>query len=222
MRATNGRASSGRATDGWQFSPAATIAREATARLFGPLVAWMLHGPRVVGAEHLVGLDGPLLVCPNHASHLDFSALRLALGPRHRRRLAAAAAADYFRMSPQRWFFAAWLGAFPFARAVSPDSMAAAELLLGAGWSVVVFPEGTRSRTGEMGPFRPGVGLLAVRSGRPVLPVRISGTWDALPPGRSMPRRSRVEVRFGPPLVAEPGEQPRAFVARLEQAVRAL
>jgi 1-acyl-sn-glycerol-3-phosphate acyltransferase len=222
MRATNGRVSGGRATDGWQFSPAATIAREATARLFGPLVAWMLHGPRVTGAEHLVGLDGPLLVCPNHASHLDFSALRLALGPRLRRRLAAAAAADYFTMSPQRWFFAAWLGAFPFARAVSPDSMAAAELLLGAGWSVVVFPEGTRSRTGRMGPFRPGVGLLAVRSGRPVVPVRISGTYEALPPGRRMPRRSRVEVRFGAPLVAQAGEQPRAFVARLERAVESL
>ena len=227
MGATKGpaakrRLTSARPTDGWQFSPAATMAREATARLFGPLVAWMLHGPRVTGAEHLAGLDGPLLVCPNHASHLDFSALRLALGPRLRRRLAAAAAADYFSMSPQRWFFSAWLGAFPFARAVSPDSMAAAELLLKLGWSVVVFPEGTRSRTGRMGPFRPGVGLLAVRSGRPVLPVRILGTWDALPPGRRMPRRSPVEVRFGPPLVAEPGEEPRAFVARLERAVRSL
>jgi 1-acyl-sn-glycerol-3-phosphate acyltransferase len=212
----------GGATDGWQFGRPATVAREVTARVFGPLVAWMLHGPRVLGAEHLDGLEGPLLICPNHASHLDFSALRLALGPRRRRRLAAAAAADYFRMSPQRWFFAAWLGAFPFARAVSPDSMAAAEFLLQTGWSVVVFPEGTRSRTGVLGPFRPGVGLLAVRSGRPVVPVRIVGTYDALPPGRSLPRRSRVEVRFGQPLVAEPGEQPRAFVARLEQAVQSL
>jgi 1-acyl-sn-glycerol-3-phosphate acyltransferase len=210
------------ATGGWQFSAGATIARETTARVFGPLVAWMLHGPRVVGAEHLAGITGPILICPNHASHLDFSALRLALGPRLRRRLAAAAAADYFRMSPQRWFFAAWLGAFPFARAVSPDSMAAAEKLLEAGWNVVVFPEGTRSRTGKLGPFRPGVGLLAVRSGLPVLPVRISGTYEALPPGRSLPRRAPVVVRFGPPLVAEPGEQPRAFVARLERVVQDL
>jgi 1-acyl-sn-glycerol-3-phosphate acyltransferase len=210
------------ATDRRQFGAGATIAREATARIFGPLVAWLLHGPRVVGAEHLAAIKGPVLVCPNHSSHLDFSALRLALGPRLRRRLAAAAAADYFKMSPQRRFFSAWLGAFPFARAVSPDSMAAVEQLLEAGWSVVVFPEGTRTRTGQLGPFRPGVGLLAVRSGLPVLPVRIVGTFEALPPGRTMPRRTRVEVRFGPPLVAEPGEQPRAFVARLERAVHEL
>jgi 1-acyl-sn-glycerol-3-phosphate acyltransferase len=209
-------------TDRRQFSAGAMIAREATARMFGPLVAWLLHGPRVVGAEHLAAISGPVLVCPNHASHLDFSALRLALGPRLRRRLAAAAAADYFRTSRQRQFFSAWLGAFPFARAVSPDSMAAAEQLLEAGWSVVVFPEGTRTRTGQLGPFRPGVGLLAVRSGLPVLPVRIVGTFEALPPGRSLPRRTRVEVRFGPLLIAQPGEQPRAFVARLERAVHDL
>jgi 1-acyl-sn-glycerol-3-phosphate acyltransferase len=207
---------------GWQFTPAASAARELTARVFGPLIGWVMRGPRVVGVEHLVDLPEPVIICPTHASHLDVSALRLALGPRHRRHLAAAAAADYFAHSARRWFFAAWLGSFPFERHASGDSIAAVEALLGAGWSVVLFPEGTRSRSGEIGSFRPGVGLIAARSDRPVLPVRIVGTHEILPPGARLPHRGAVEVRFGAPLRVEPGEKPRAFVTRLEAAVRAL
>lgn len=183
-----------------------------------------MRGPRVSGAEHLEELREPVLICPTHASHLDFSALRLALGHRHRRRLAPAVAADYFTVSRVRWFFAAWLGAFPFNRRGrgGAESFAAAEALLDDGWSVLVFPEGTRSRSGVMGPFRPGIGLLAIRSGRQVLPVRITGTGAVLPPGARRPHRAQVEVRFGTPIRAGPGEDPRAFTTRLEGIVRSL
>ncbi len=211
-------------TRGWQFSTAAILAREATAWLVGPAAVWLLHGPRVRGREHLRELEAPFLVCPSHASHLDFSAVRLALGSRRRQRIAAAVAADYFTVSPTRWFFAAWLGAFPFNRLGhgGHETLDQAVELLDGGWSVLVFPEGTRSRTGVMGPFRPGIGVLAVRSGRQVLPVRILGIHNVLPPGEWRPRRARVEVRFGAPLRAEPSEDPRAFTARLEASVRAL
>lgn len=207
---------------GWQFSPLATFAREVTAWVFGGLFAWVLGGPRVTGREHLAALEEPAIICPTHASHLDVSAVRLALGTHHRRRLAPAAAADYFTTNRVRWFFAAWLGSFPFVRAASPDSIAAAEALLARGWSLIVFPEGTRSRSGDLGRFRPGVGLIAKRSGRPVLPVRIVGIHEVLPPGARVPHRRRVEVRFGAPLRVGPGEEPRAFVGRLEAAIRAL
>ena len=211
--------------NGWQFSTPAVVAREATARLFGPVVSILVRGPAVVGREHLDAIDGPILICPNHTSHLDFSTLRLALGPRHRRRLAAAAAQDYFFEARRlRSFFAAWVGAFAFRRrgGPSPDSIDEIERLLGSGWSVLVFPEGTRTRTGELGPFRAGIGLVAVRTGRQVLPVRIVGLDRVLPPGRRIPKRERVEVRFGAPIVAQPGETARVFAARLEATVRAL
>lgn len=210
------------ASDGWQFSCAASLAREATTRLFGPIFGWYMRGPRVHGVEHLADLEEPVIVCPTHASHLDTSALRLALGPHHRRRLAPAVAADYFSANRVRWFFAAWLGAFQFVRSASPDSMAAAEALLARGWNILVFPEGTRTRTGAMGTFRPGVGLIAKRSGRPVLPVLITGTHEILPPGARFPRRGTVVVRFGAPLSLTAGEDVRGFVARLDAAVHAL
>jgi 1-acyl-sn-glycerol-3-phosphate acyltransferase len=208
---------------GWQFSVPAVVAREVTARLFGPLIGWFLVGPRVTGREHLAALEGPALIAPTHASHFDFSAIRLALGPRHRRRLAAAAAADYFATKRSRWFVAAWLGAFAFNRTGrGADSIAAAEGLLAAGWHLVLFPEGTRTMTGEINPFQPGIGLLARHTGRQVLPIRITGIGDVLPKGRARPRRHAVVVTIGPPIRALPDEDARAFTARLEATVRAL
>lgn len=212
-----------RAPHGWQFSRAAIAGREATARLIGPVIGWLLSGPTVRGREHLAELEGRCLICPTHASHLDFSAVRLALGPYRRRRLAAAAAADYFGANPVRWFVAAWLGSFAFNRLSNgAESIAAAEGLLASGWNVLVFPEGTRTISGEIAPFRPGAGLIAVQTGCAVLPVRIVGIRDVLPKGARLPRRARVEVRFGQPLRATPGEPARAFTARLEASVRAL
>ncbi len=208
----------------WQFSGPAVIARETTARLVGPFVSLLVGGPRTTGREHLDAAGGPFLICPNHTSHLDVSTLRLALGRRHRRRLAAAAAEDYFFAGQRtRAFFAAWLGGFAFRRrGANPGSIAEIDRLLQAGWSVLLFPEGSRSRDGEMAPFKPGIGLVAARTARPVIPVRIVGLHEVLAPGRRLPRRGRVEVRFGKPLWALPDENPRAFTARLEAAVRGL
>jgi 1-acyl-sn-glycerol-3-phosphate acyltransferase len=208
----------------WQFSTPAVVARETTARIVGPFVAALVGGPRVVGREHLADLDGPFLICPNHSSHLDVSTLRLALGRRHRRRLAAAAAEDYFFTGNRsRSFLAAWLGGFAFRRrGPNAESIAEIDRLLNAGWSVLIFPEGTRSRSGEMAPFKPGIGLVATRTGRPVIPVRIRGLHGVLAPGRRLPRRGRVVVHFGEPLRAQSGEGAREFTARLEAAVRGL
>lgn len=201
-----------------------TWAREVVARILSPPVGWILGGPRVVGAENLARLTSPFLVCPNHNSHFDHPALRIALGSRYRRRLAIAAASDYFWRSRRRAFFAGWLAGFPFNRTGrgGKDSVHAMEALLANGWSVVVYPEGTRSRTGEIGSFKPGAALVAARTGCDVLPVRIVGIDAVLPVGARWPRRGQVEIRFGEPLRAAPGEDARSLNERLEAAVREL
>jgi long-chain acyl-CoA synthetase len=207
----------------WQFSWAAGAAREVVHRLVGPVLGQLVGGPRVEGLEVLAQLPRPALICPNHTSHLDIPVLRRALGPRGRDRLAVAAADDYWFKRRGYRVVVSWFAAVPFKRVGNgAHSIRAVEALLRDGWRVVIFPEGTRSRTGRTNRFKPGPGLIAVHTGCPVVPVRIDGLWAVLPPGAARPRRSHVRVRFGEPLHARAGEDPRAFAARLEAAVAAL
>jgi 1-acyl-sn-glycerol-3-phosphate acyltransferase len=90
------------------------------------------------------------------------------------------------------------------------------------GWNLLLYPEGTRSRTGEMAPFKPGACLLAKKTGRPVIPVHVVGGADILPCGRFMPQPGHAFVRYGGPMWPETGETTAAFADRLEQRVRAM
>jgi long-chain acyl-CoA synthetase len=178
----------------------------------------------VRGGELLEGLSPPALIVANHASHLDTPLLLQALPERWRDRVAVAAAADYFFADPLvGWGVATLFNAFPFARAGNVrSSLRRCGRLLEAGWSILLFPEGTRSPTGAIGPFRAGVGVLAVELGVAVVPVRVAGTFDALPKGRHLPRRTRGAVRFGRPLRFGKGTTYAAAAAAIEEAVRAL
>src|SRR5581483_607085 len=89
------------------------------------------------------------------------------------------------------------------------------------GFSVLIFPEGRRSETGEIDRFRPCVGMIASRLGVPVVPVRISGLEHVLPPGWRMARPGRVRVAFGTPIRLS-GEDYEQLARQVEQAVRNL
>lgn len=185
----------------WPLSHPCVSAR---AVLQAPLLGLMgLVAPGdVAGGEALAELPSPAIYAANHTSHLDTLAVLRALPPRHRSRLAVAAAADYFYTG--RWLGAGvslLLNAFPFSRSHGiRSSLENCAWLLEKGWSVLIFPEGSRSETGAMGRFRPGVGLLAVRTGVPVVPVYLRGLHEVLPKGQSLPRPGRSGVTFGAPL----------------------
>jgi 1-acyl-sn-glycerol-3-phosphate acyltransferase/membrane protein YqaA with SNARE-associated domain len=182
-----------------------------------PLVRWLGRPLRIDGADALGA--GPYVFVANHASHADTAAILAALPPRLRRRTAPAAAADYFFSSRVRGALVTLVtGAFPFPRK-GRTGLARAESLLQRGWSVVLFPEGTRSCDGRVHGFRPGVAALAER-GWTVVPIGIAGTSAALPKGGRLPRRSPLALSFGEPLrfPAMDTDVP----ARLERNVRAL
>jgi 1-acyl-sn-glycerol-3-phosphate acyltransferase len=160
---------------------------------------------------------GGCVVVANHSSHADTPALLAALDARHRP--VVAAAADY-------WFRAGWcagvcrtlVAGFPVRRSGGgcADLMGAVPALR-AGRAVVVFPEGTRSRTGSVGEFHSGALRLAAEAGVPVVPVGIAGTRDVLPPHGRV-RLRPVSVRVGEPLTAPSAGEARAAVVALAAA----
>ena len=177
----------------------------------------------VAGVEHLRAIDRPALIVANHASHLD-TAVLLSTLPTARRRRTAVAAADYFFGTVWRAAGSAIvLNTFPLERRGGSESPLTGQLLAD-GWSIIVYPEGTRSPDGFPRHFRIGAAWLAVTHSVPVIPVGIRGTYAAMPRGRVWPRpgRTRVAVRYGAPIFPRPGETPRELAPRIATAVRQL
>jgi len=191
--------------------------------LMDPLLA-LLCPTRVKGLQNLEGLSGPLLFSANHTSHLDTLVVLKVLPRRYRWRLSVAAAADYWFANPLLGNLTALLfNIFPMARQgnVRP-SMEHTVDLIDRGWSVLIYPEGTRSLSGEMQPFKPGVGLLAVELGVLVVPLHLRGVYAILPKGSSVPRRGPVEVTMGAPLRFPPGMDHAQAAQQLEREIHRL
>jgi long-chain acyl-CoA synthetase len=208
---------------GWPFHPASVAARGwLQAPLFGLMS--LLVRSEVRGLERIERLDGPALFVANHISHLDTPVVLRALPTDRRRRIAVAAARDYFYTQPLLGALVGLgVGAFPIdRRADIRPLLDRCARLREEGWSMLFFPEGTRSTTGEMGPVRHGVGLIALRLGLPVVPIRTCGLFDVLPKGRAIPRPGRVTVHVGVPLEFEPATPMRQVTATIEAALRAL
>jgi len=161
-----------------------------------PLVVFLMRvwfGLRVRGAEHIPS-SGPALIVSNHQSLLDPP----AIGGAARRQIYFLAKAELFRI-PLFGRLIRAVHARPVRREGSdPRALRTATLLLEEGKALLIFPEGTRSLDGRLGEAKAGVGMLAVKSGAPVVPAYVSGTLEALPKGSAWPRRSQVSVRFGP------------------------
>lgn len=158
---------------------------------------------RVEGLEHLPE-EGPVVIAANHLSHLDPFVL--------------SASMDQQRLEQTYW--AAWIGATrrnPITRLgsrlaktvpIDPKRGAITSLAVGAAVLqrdkiLVWFPEGERSTSGELMPFKKGLGILLQRYRVPVVPTHIQGTHEAMPPGNRFLRRHPTRVRYGAPLRPE-------------------
>jgi long-chain acyl-CoA synthetase len=209
----------------WALRRPARVARAfLQLGLLLPAHALVCRPFRVEGREHLSELDGPLLLVANHASHLDTPSILRALPRRLRARVAVAAAADYFfRTRPLELAMPLLLNAFPFSReGAVRSSLEHCGELVDRGWSVLVYPEGTRAVTGRLQPFRSGTGLLATDLRVPVVPIGVQGTYACLPKGARRPRRGPVTVRFGATLRPSSRMEHAAVAAELARAVQAL
>lgn len=164
---------------------------------FNRLLAKLFFRIDITGIEN-VPKKGPYVICPNHISHLDPFAVGAGLSPEQFEDL----------------FWGGWQGVVMFnwlnrtvcrlsqTIPIDPHNAAVSSLAVGAAvlkrqHGLVWFPEGRRSPEGVLQAFRPGIGLLLEHFQVPVVPVFISGTFEAMPTGRYFPRPGKVSVRFG-------------------------
>ena len=152
---------------------------------------------RVSGLEHLPA-RGPYIVAANHANYLDGVVLATALP----RKISFLVMPRVYRATPLHPYFHDHVGSIPVSLArPDPGAIRRALRVLEQGGVIGIFPEGPFSRHGRLVRGQPGVALVALRSGVPVVPAAISGTFRALAARRFfVPRRVPLSVRFGKPL----------------------
>ena len=198
------------------------------------LFAWT----RVYGLEHLAAVGGPVVFAANHQSFMDTPVILAALPRAVRYRVTTAMAKDFFapHFHPQGhtrrarltsglnyYLSTALFNAFPLPQreAGARHALRYAAELIGAGNSLVIFPEGRRTVGDLLAPFQPGAAMIAAKLEVPVVPVRLRGLDRVWGEGQRMAHPGRVEVRFGPHLRLSGGDYT-ALAAQLEAAVQAL
>jgi len=166
------------------------------------LRGWMrvYHRMRIYGRENLPERGSFVLVC-NHTSHLDTLSMLCSVPLKRIHRTFPAAAADYFFSSlPRSAVSAILINALPFDRKLkgAESLTVCSKLLANDGNVLIIFPEGTRTTTGEMSRFRSGIGRLVVGTDVPVIPCFLDGGLNALPKGKALPRPCKLRLKIGP------------------------
>lgn len=171
--------------------------------LGGPPIRWFLR-MRVTGTEH-VPKSGPVILAANHRSFWDIP-VHVIASPRP---IVFMAKQELYKGPVTRWMWRS-LGGFPVRRDTADiRAIDTALALLERGEVVGVYPEGTRSRTGEMLPFLKGAAWLALRTGAPIVPCGLKGT-ERRQPGQGRRLLRRVFVLFGPAISVEAEPDPKA------------
>jgi long-chain acyl-CoA synthetase len=223
----------------WPWSWPVQAVRVAYLELVLRPVVWLLAAPRVV-CEAAELPDGPVLLIANHATAYDGALILYALPAKLRRRVAVAMSGEMLvdmrhacnqpNMIANFFGPAAYLlltalfNVFPLPRARGfRRSFAHAGEAMDRGYSVLIFPEGTRSRDGRLHAFRPGIGLLAAESRVPIVPMALVGLGEIRASGARWFRSGKIEVRIGRPIDAATEQtDPAELTATLEENVRGL
>lgn len=163
-------------------------------------IGWIYFRYRVEGR---IPSTGGLLVAANHASYLDIPLLGCGM----KRRAWYLGRSDLFPVPVLNGILRS-LGWIPVRLGrLDREAFGKAISLIQAGEVVVIFPEGGRSHDGHLRPPKAGIGVIVSRTGCPVVPAYLKGTFDVLPTGARWPRWRQVTLRFGAPITFETGER---------------
>ncbi|HEY6944683.1 MAG TPA: 1-acyl-sn-glycerol-3-phosphate acyltransferase, partial [Candidatus Acidoferrum sp.] len=202
----------------------------------------ILGHPKVVGREHLRGLQGPALVVSNHITRrADIGLILAALPLRFRHRLAPAMGGESLQRMhrpPRDWFFAKrwayWFGywlvtalfnVFPLPQFSGfRESFRFAGESVDRGYNVLIFPEGevNNSEDARMAAFQSGIGLLAENLGIPIAPMRLDGVWQMKREHRRLAHFGEITVRIGKPVTFAQGTPPDEIASQLEAIIKSL
>jgi long-chain acyl-CoA synthetase len=157
------------------------------------------------------------IVAPNHTSHLDMGLVKMALGEAGSDMVALAAADYFFDNKYKRAYMDNFTNSVPIERAGSlRQSLRHAKSFLDRGYNALIFPEGTRSLSGELADFKPVIGYLALASRVGILPVYLHGTYEAMPKGSNIIKSRDIGARIGRYLSIEELEEMTKGMARAE------
>jgi 1-acyl-sn-glycerol-3-phosphate acyltransferase len=190
---------------------------QAYLKFIARLTAVGVFNIRVQGEQNVPRTGGGL-VLSNHQSNLD----PVLIGLSTVRRLNYVARQTLLTFAPFRWLVNS-LDAIPIDRDGSGlGGLKETLKRLKRGEMVLLFPEGTRTRDGEVHAVKPGFCAIARRAEVPLVPVALDGAFDAWPRHRTLPRRAVIHVQFGPPI--SPGEiasmNDDQLVAEIERRIR--
>lgn len=195
--------------------------------------------PKIIGRERLKDFHGPALIISNHIAQIDIGFLMAAIPMHLRNQLGVAMQGEMLRSMrhpPKEWFFlkrwweqvryaliAMFFNVFSLPqRAKYRESFRFAGELVDRGYSVVIFPEGRRTETGEMSPFRSGIGLLATHLNLPIIPMRIDGLFPFKIAKKHYAPPHAVQVKIGDPVRFEPTADPEEIAKELQRIVEKL
>jgi long-chain acyl-CoA synthetase len=157
------------------------------------------------------------IVAANHTSHLDMGLTKMALAEAGKDMVVLAAADYFFDTKYKRAVIENFTNLVPMERSGSlRQSLRHARSFLDRGYNALIFPEGTRSLTGEMAEFKPVIGYLALHAGVGILPIYLHGTHDAMPKGSNVIKSRKVGARIGRYLAVEELEELTRGMARAE------
>jgi 1-acyl-sn-glycerol-3-phosphate acyltransferase len=192
--------------------------------VLGPMIHYYMR-VRTHGAEQFEEREPPVVFVSNHSSHLDTPMILRALPRKWRQRTAVAAAADYFyKKRATAAFVALVFNTVPIQRrggGLGDGATDHVDRLINQRWNFLMYPEGTRSRDGRIGKLRSGAAALASQHGLSIVPIYVTGTHDAMPPGQNWPKRRfykkryQVDIRFGDPITPREGEHGSDVMARV-------
>ncbi len=165
-----------------------------------------------VNGEENVPATGPVIIAGNHRSYADPPIVGISI----ERPVHFIAKKELFAFKPFGWLITN-LNAHPLNRNSGTEAIRAAEAILKSGQPIIIFPEGGRSTTDEFRPAKAGVGMVAMRTGTPVVPAYIHNS-----PARALLRLKQVSITFGKPLIPAQYESYQALADAVMAEVKAL